>query len=469
MSLASIAYITLVAGVVLALWLVRHVMAQKFILIAASLAFYWTWSPKATILLAGLATVTWALGSALSMEERLLRRKLLVAAQVTLAIGMLVLFKYSGFLATTLRLTGGAGQRGSLPIAIFAAAGISFFTLQTISYVVDVYRRDERARGLLDVMLLVSLFPHLIAGPLLRSRTFLAQFDQPLVITGAGVTVGFGRYLMGVVQKMLIADRLGMFVDTVWARPSAWTTATVWLAVLAYSLQILFDFVGYSSMAIGSAQCMGLSLPENFRSPYASLDITDFWRRWHISLSSWLRDYLYIPLGGNRLGPIRRDVNLVVVMALGGLWHGAAWHFAIWGVAHGVALVSHKAYAATASRRAWRWRETQAYKAAAWLLTFLFVSLAWVLFRADSMADAVAVYTQLLGATGSAPAMTWMPTSLFVILGVIGAYSLARALGRDVARVPVLSFRGALVLGLVLGALVFLSPVQSTPFVYAGF
>lgn len=470
MSLTSLQYVALIAVVCAAVWLLRRPGHQKIALVAASMFFYWTRDPRATVVLLGLAATAYVLGVAIErVPGAPLRRGLLVGG-VTLALGVLGAFKYFDFFIGSIRAESVRSTDSTPVLALFVVAGVSFIVFQTISYLVDVYRGDERARHPADILLLVSFFPHLIAGPLLRSRDFLAQFDSRIEIRAVMVERGLVRYIVGVVEKVLIADRLGMFVDTVYASPGAWSSLTVWLAALAYALQILFDFVGYSNMAIGSAACLGVTLPENFRRPYFAVSITDFWRRWHITLSHWLRDYLYIPLGGNRRGPVRQGVNLVAVMTLGGLWHGAGWPFVLWGLAHGLGLVVHKGYSSLLGDRiADARRESRSYRLVSWALTFLFVTLTWVLFRAESLQGALGIYSAMFGLASAGPVMAWVPTSLVTIASLIAAYQLLRVRGFDPLELRLVSLPGSLLLGFTIGALLLLAPAQPTPFVYAGF
>jgi len=283
----------------------------------------------------------------------------------------------------------------------------------------------------------------------------------------AGIDAGVQQFVAGLALKVLVADRLGAFVDPVFARPDIYSSATLWLATFAYAVQIYTDFAGYSAMAIGSTQMLGLFIPPNFNAPYASLSVTEFWRRWHISLSSWLREYLYFPLGGNRRGRVRQAVNLMVVMLLAGLWHGAAWTFVVWGGLHGAALVVHKVWS---DRRGLRPAIPVAVGSVlAWSGTWLFVSLAWVFFRSSDLPTALSILGRVWG-LGPAQGVEWIATSAVILVPVVLAASIAYARGLvGIGPVRLGSFRGAFIATALLIALVLFWPTVSSPFIYLQF
>jgi alginate O-acetyltransferase complex protein AlgI len=275
-------------------------------------------------------------------------RKLLLGAGVGLNLGVLGLFKYLGFFLRTL---GSLIPAERLPLAnLILPVGISFVTFEVLSYLIDVYRGDSPADSWLDFVLLVMFFPHLMAGPILKPREFIPQLVSGIDVTFSNIEAALPQFLLGLVKKALVADTLAMFVNPVFASPMRFSTLTAWLAVLAYALQIYCDFSGYSDMAIASARCFGLSIPANFDMPYISRSISEFWRRWHISLMRWFREYVYFPLGGSREGQAKTYRNLLIVMLLSGLWHGAGWTFVIWGGLHGLAMCVQRAWSRLASR-----------------------------------------------------------------------------------------------------------------------
>jgi D-alanyl-lipoteichoic acid acyltransferase DltB (MBOAT superfamily) len=297
-----------------------------------------------------------------------------------------------------------------VPLAAIALpAGISFIVFQAISYTVDVHRRLLPPAKTIDVGLYLSFFPHLVAGPIVRAREFLPQLEGPRNPRQVAVGAGVALILIGLVKKVAIADYLGRsVVDPVFGVPQAYSAPDVILAGYAYAVQIFCDFSGYTDIAIGLALLMGFVFPQNFDRPYRSLSFREFWRRWHITLSRFLRDFLYIPLGGNRHGKLRQARNLMTTMVLGGLWHGAAWGFVLWGFIHGAALVIENLFRGRISPPAWL----------KWTLTFHLVVLAWIPFRAPDLHLAGDVVSRL---THWGPATLWSVPVVFVIVFVIGS------------------------------------------------
>jgi alginate O-acetyltransferase complex protein AlgI len=276
---------------------------------------------------------------------------------------------------------------------IILPVGISFYTFQTLSYTVDVYRRKlEPVRELPRFLLFISFFPQLVAGPIVRASDFLPQLAKRAIILPRNVQIGFTLFLVGLVKKAVFADGLAPFVEKVYGQPHLYSSVPIIIATVAYTVQIYCDFSGYTDMAIGSAAALGFWLPKNFAHPYFSANITEFWQRWHISLSTWLRDYLYIPLGGNRKGVARTYVNLMIVMLLGGLWHGAKWTFVLWGGYQGALLALHRLYlnfAAPAGEEnaLSRLRQTRLWRTMSVGVTLYLVLIGWIFFRAENFGD----------------------------------------------------------------------------------
>jgi D-alanyl-lipoteichoic acid acyltransferase DltB (MBOAT superfamily) len=369
--------------------------AGIMVLAGASLFFYGAWRPVYMLLLIASIAVNFSLG--LRMEDPL-RRRGIGTLGVALNLAVLCYFKYTNFIFDSLNTLTGA----PLPFFnIVLPLGISFFTFQQIAYLVDVMRGARVERDIVSYTLFVSFFPHLIAGPLVHHAEMIPQFKRGRTGRSAVLAArGLAIFAAGLFKKVVIADNLAQFVSPVFAHLDAGggvTTPWAWLATLSYSLQIYFDFSGYSDMAVGLALLFGIRLPVNFRSPYQALSIVEFWRRWHITLSRFLRDYLYIPLGGNRLGEQRRYINLMVTMLLGGLWHGAGWTFLVWGGLHGAYLGINHLW------REWRGGDARApanglaAKGLSWTITFFAVVVAWVFFRARTMAGAWQMLGSLFG------------------------------------------------------------------------
>ncbi len=292
--------------------------------------------------------------------------KNLVCVSVVANLGLLCYFKYTNFfLGSLYAVLHRCGATSSFQLlSILAPLGISFYTFEAINYIVDVYRgRDRAERKLANFMLFILFFPHLIAGPIVRARDFLPQIRRRKRWDWMRIELGVRFFLMGLFKKWFIADRMALFADPVFQYPGDYKGIAVWMAVIAYALQIYGDFSGYTDMAIGTAHMLGFHLAKNFDMPYLSANVSEFWRRWHISLSSWLRDYLFIPLGGSRGGKWQTCRNLLITMTLGGLWHGASWTFIAWGLLHGLLLVGHRQFHSFCERRPFL---TRVFQSAAW-------------------------------------------------------------------------------------------------------
>lgn len=380
-------------------------------LVAASVVFYGWWDWRLVGLLAASVVVNYAVS--LGIAARPTRARLIVG--IVFNLGLLGWFKYAGFFARSLDAVVGTSFD---PGPIVLPLAISFFTFQQIAYLVDVFRGVTREPSLLRYGLFVTFFPQLIAGPIVHHSEMLPQFAKPEAtrIDPGNFSLGALIFAAGLLKKVALADTVSPYADDVFSvagNGGSVSFVTAWTATVAFGLQIYFDFSGYSDMAIGLARMFGIRLPLNFDSPYTAVSITDFWHRWHMTLSRFLRDYLYVPLGGNRRGPFRRYINLMIVMLLGGLWHGANWTFVAWGGLHGFYLVVNHLWRRL---RPWPAGATGAPgRAASWLLTFLAVTVAWVFFRA---ADFGAARTMLEGLSGAGGVV--LPESYLLRLGAIG-------------------------------------------------
>ena len=365
----------------------RTMATRNAVLIAASLIFYAWGEPAYVALMAAMTVVNYGAALAIDARDGPSRKSALIVA-VGVNLAALSLFKYAGFLADSLNLVlapaGLSVPRPQIPLPL----GISFFTFHCLSYLMDTYRRRFPAnRNLSQVALYIALFPQLIAGPIVRYKTIARRLVLRRHSLGRA-SAGMRIFIIGLAQKLLIADTLAPVADAVFDQSAKPGLAEAWLGASAYTLQIYFDFAGYSTMAIGLAIIFGFSLPRNFRTPYASTSITEFWRRWHISLSTWLRDYLYVPLGGNRHGTFNTYRNLFLTMLLGGFWHGANWTFLIWGAWHGMWLAIERALGVKAA--------PTVFNPLKWAFTLLLVMLGWVIFRAENLEVAGRMYAALL-------------------------------------------------------------------------
>ena len=374
----------------------RRLNLRILYVVCFSLFFYYKTSGWYLLILVGLSLSDYALGWLLSGAAEQWRRKMLVVIGVCINLGILCYFKYTNLIAETIdELFDGRISTGD----IFLPIGISFFTFQSMSYTIDVYRgRIEPVRRWVDYLFYLSFFPQLVAGPIVRAKDFLPQITKnPVVVTPEMFNRGVFLIVSGLFKKAIISDYISLnFVDRIFDAPMLYSGLENLLGVYGYAMQIYCDFSGYSDMAIGIALLLGFYFNPNFDSPYKSATITEFWRRWHISLSSWLKDYLYISLGGNRKGKIRTYINLIVTMLLGGLWHGGAWRFMLWGGIHGVALATEKCALGTFPRMKVSGMEMKrVWRVVGIFLTFNIVCFAWIFFRAENMAAGGEILSQI--------------------------------------------------------------------------
>lgn len=405
-------------------WLIPGNRPRKLLLLIGSYIFYAAWDWRFLALIWFSTLVDYQVALQLAREKLEHRRRLLLLVSLCSNLGVLFTFKYCGFfVASAIELANGFGAGlNETTISIVLPVGISFYTFQTLSYTIDVYARRLQPRdSLLDVALFVAFFPQLVAGPIVRARTFLPQLEARRRLALVPVQACLCLFLIGFFKKAAVSDSLAPFIDQVFAEPALYATSAILGAVLLYAAQIYCDFSGYSDMAIATAGLLGYRLPRNFAAPYLACDLSDFWRRWHISLSSWLRDYLYVPLGGNRHGTAITYRNLMLTMVLGGLWHGAGMNFLFWGFLHGLGLIVHKEWRWAMTMMGWRPPDTPPWS---WLLRLLglaltvyWVCLAWVFFRQPDWEEALYMaYVMLSGqAVGTAGLdLAWIP-----ILGIL--------------------------------------------------
>jgi alginate O-acetyltransferase complex protein AlgI len=372
----------LVFGVFLLLYafLAKHSVWKKTYLIAFSLFFYWKSSGPFLGLFALMIISDYYFAGVISKTEGR-KKKVYLLLSLLYSCSFLLYFKYTNFFIENCNAF---FHTAFSPQNLFLPIGISFYTFQSISYVVDVYKKEiPPVKHFLDYTFYMTFFPHLVAGPIVRAKDFIPQIDSPLLINRSIYQESMFRICIGLVKKLFIADYLAKYVDIVHMTPEGFSGGEHLLAMYAYSFQIYFDFSGYSDMAIGLALLLGYRLKENFDNPYGAENITVFWRKWHISLSLWLRDYIYIPLGGNRKGVFNMYLFLLITMLVGGFWHGADWRFVFWGAAHGTALILHKLWLQRypESKNTW-------IKVLGVLVTFHFVGFCWIFFRASSFDNA---------------------------------------------------------------------------------
>jgi len=447
--------------------------AQNVFLLAASYLFYgwWDWRFLGLLLISTVVDFT---VSSMMAGQTARRRKLLLLISLCTNLGILGFFKYFNFFSDSLlNVFNQLGLTADWPtLHIILPVGISFYTFQTMAYTIDVYRNKlEPTHDPITFALYVAFFPQLVAGPIERAQRLLPQLSTPRRVSAEQVGSGSLLILIGLTRKIAIADVVASEVTNAFAHPEAMTSAQLMRGLLLFSLQIYSDFAGYSDIARGTSRLLGIDLMENFRQPYFATNITEFWRRWHISLSTWLRDYLYIPLGGNRGTRLLLYRNLFLTMLLGGLWHGAAWTFVVWGAIHGVALVAHKILGGSRIDRTARPSASPTRllrQVAGWMVTMFLVVLAWAFFRAPDATTALEYITHMLSFDGGlSPRELTLPIGVLSLTMLIDIPQLLQK-----SQTPFLVWpwplRGLVYAGLVLTIVLFRSG-DEVPFIYFQF
>jgi alginate O-acetyltransferase complex protein AlgI len=454
--------------------LMQHPTRWRPFILVASYVFYGWWDWRFCVLLAASTLAHQVLGVAIHRAREPARRKALLVLAVAVNLCVLGFFKYYDFFVTSLqnRLADAGVDVSGAVLEVTLPIGISFFTFQALSYVVDIYRGDFRPVSLGKFAVYLSFFPHLVAGPIVRAREFIPQLARPR--DPRRVDVGLAAFLIvgGLFKKVVIANFLAdAIVDDVFGAPNQYSSFEVLVAVYAYAVQIYCDFSGYTDIAIGLALLLGFRFPQNFDAPYSAESLQDFWRRWHMTLSRWLRDYVYIPLGGSRGSRLLTYRNLMLTMLLGGLWHGAAWTFVVWGGIHGVGLAVERWLG---ERRVARglpeppstWLRRNARR----LVTFNIVCAAWIFFRADSFATAADIFRRLFDAWGEPSSAVTLGVVVAILVGIGTQYLPARVPLTLMARFSHLPpvAQGALV-GVALMLISTLGPAGVAPFIYFQF
>ncbi|MFN0024188.1 MAG: MBOAT family O-acyltransferase [Parvularculaceae bacterium] len=446
---------------------------KKINLLIASYIFYGAWSPPFVLLLLLSTAIDWKAAQWIHGAKTEGGRRLALMLSLGANLGILGYFKYGEFLlANFTALMKATGIDYAAPEwNIILPVGISFYTFQTMAYSLDVYlRRAAPTKSLLDFSLFVTFFPQLVAGPIVRPSQLVPQFAEPKQATQPQFYWGIALIVIGLFEKVVLADSfLAPAADAAFGHKGALAPLDAWTGILAFSGQIFFDFSGYSTTAIGASLCLGFALPNNFNFPYAAIGFSDFWRRWHISLSTWLRDYLYIPLGGNQKGRARTYINMMITMLLGGLWHGASWTFVVWGGLHGLYLAAERALREAVPQR--DWFRTLWFKAAMALLTYLLVNITWVFFRAQNFGDATTFLASMAGLAPDPKKVLYLNEivpALIVIAGMVATHWRMRETTMEavIAKTP------AIVIGAALTVMLFLLVItqgSDSAFIYFQF
>jgi alginate O-acetyltransferase complex protein AlgI len=475
MLFCSVEFMVFFAALLIVYWSIPWRRARVWLLLVASFCFYATWNKWLAIIICVSTLLDYLLALGMEFSTVPWRRKLLLGVSLFANLGLLCYFKYVNFFLLSLdeALIAAGSPMWFRTLEVILPVGISFYTFEAINYTVDVYRRRIPAeRNLGNFMLFILFFPHLVAGPIVRARDFLPQIKRPKHCDWVRLHLGVQYFLMGLFKKLAIADRMAQFADPVFSAPLEYRSSAAWIAMFAYALQVYCDFSGYTDMAIGTAHMLGYKLAENFNMPYLSRNIGEFWNRWHISLSTWLRDYLFIPLGGSRDGEWKTRRNLLITMTLCGLWHGAAWTYVGFGAIQGLMLITQRVFHRWCKGRPRLSEALRSHPGTLLCIAFTFVSfcVSLVVFRAPSFGHAFAMYERML-----TPAPGALPTPLpeFGFWVTVAVMLAAHVLGktgvwiRPALRLsaPMLGFSYAVLLGLAL----VLAPQGAKPFIYFQF
>ncbi len=447
---------------------VRNNKLRKIALLASSYYFYAYWDFRFLGLVIISTVVDYLVGQLLAINTNDFRRKLLLAVSLIINLGILGVFKYYNFFVSSLQHLLEPTGFHLVSLDIILPIGISFYTFKTLSYTIEVYRRTIPAcKSLFDYALFVAFFPTVLAGPIIRASHFLPQLKKTSIVSKKHIVLGLQLFIVGLFKKVFIADRLALFVDPFFLNAEVYSSATTWLAVCAYTLQIYFDFAGYSDMAIGVSKMIGYDVNINFDHPYLSKSIIEFWRRWHISLSTWIRDYIYIPLGGNRKGKIRTYVNLLSSMMLCGLWHGAAWTFVFWGLFHGIALSINRFLANTRKAQEASTGNAAMSSCVHWIVTILIVMIGWVFFRSKNFYQAIHIIGKMFFPE---PGVSWYPPFVIFLLFGTGLIHILKALEfGDFHNLPIKAWYTPAMLFCMLWLVLIFYPKGFNPFIYFQF
>jgi len=443
---------------------------KNIFLLAASYFFYGYWDWRFCLLLLLSTIVDYYIGLWIHNTEDVKRRKLLLYTSLSVNLGILGFFKYFNFFIDSFQtmINGLGGNVDSLHLNIILPVGISFYTFQTLSYTFDVYRKKlEPTNNIIDFALFVSFFPQLVAGPIERAKDLLPQLYNKLSPTKDQLKEGATLIVLGLFRKVMIGDTAGRIVDHIFGNLHLYKSIEIIAAVLLFGIQIYADFSGYSKIARGTAKLLGIELMVNFEQPYLSRNITEFWRRWHISLSSWLKDYLYITLGGNRKGQARTYINLMITMLLGGLWHGASWNFVIWGGLHGFYLAAHKFFSKGKTEYDPITRLKDIPKV---MLTFVLVAFTWLFFRATSWESTQQIFSAIFDwqASEYAHIFTQILLSYFVLTFALDIVE--NRFGHTfVLRFKSISIRLGILISLFVVTLIYIFQSKPLPFIYFQF
>ncbi len=466
MLFTQIEFIILLLIVVSLLCILKSVVLKKAAILVFSMYFYAYFDYRFLLLLIASILLTYISGNLISRSGSLQLKKIFLVLGVLANVSLLLFFKYYNFFVEQINNALSLNDYSLHTLTILVPLGISFYTFRFISYQVDVYRGDMAPCSLFDFLTYGFFFPVLISGPITRAVHFIPQLKS-LSISKNNLYLGYRLFVIGLFLKVFVADRIAYYVNYFYSNYEIFDTVTSWLAVVAYSIQIYCDFAGYSSMAIGIAYMIGIHIEENFNYPYLADNIQEFWRRWHITLSEWIKDYLYIPLGGSRKGTTRKYINLLIVMTLCGFWHGSSWTFVLWGALHGLMLIVHSAWQSSRFKRfCLRWAFL--YSLSSKALTFVSVTICWVFFRASDLHQAIEILKKLFFFQDAGDLLWMHPFVVFIVAATL-LHHVLKGLQVNVVSLPANNKITPALLFCLFWLVVVFFPKEFEPFVYLQF
>lgn len=468
MAFTQIEFLIFFCFLLLALFFINSNNAKKYMLWIANCYFYLFFDLRFLILLLFMTISTYSIGKTLEKSIVQNHRKLVLWAGVLINLGVLFYFKYYNFFIESMSCLFSIDTGSVVSSSFIIPLGVSFYTFRFISHLIDVYRqRSENIAGyqFIDFLIYGTFFPIIVSGPIARAQNFLPQLSN-IKISSVNLYNGFRLFVIGLFLKIFVADKIAPFINFYYENYQVFDASTTWLAILSYDIQIYCDFAGYSSMAIGLSLMIGFQIEENFNFPYTSVNISEFWKRWHITLSEWIRDYLYIPLGGNRKGKIIKYINLIVAMSLCGLWHGSAWTFVLWGFLHGITLVVNH-----------HWKEDRSpfraphvntlYRFMSWLLTFITVTFCWIIFRSENVSQAIDIMRKTIDFNSTL--FAWYQPFVVFILFCFLLFHIIYFLQPKIISWSVESRVTSFILFCLIWLVIVFYPTEFQPFVYSQF
>jgi alginate O-acetyltransferase complex protein AlgI len=465
MLFTQIEFILFLTIILLAMYYCNKTTLKKVILLTANLYFYAYFDYNLLLLLILSTLITFVIGKKIQYSKSEWSRNCFLFLGLAVNISILGIFKYFNFFIESINSLFALNEASISTLNIVLPLGVSFYTFRFISYLIDIYRKSTKTCQVFDFLIYGTFFPIIVSGPISKATSFIPQLIR-IDVSSSNLYRGYRLFVIGLFLKVFVADRIAYYVNFFYENHEIFNSITAWVAVLSYSIQIYCDFAGYSNMAIGIALMIGICVEENFNFPYLAGNISDFWKRWHITLSLWIKDYLYVPLGGSRKGVQRKYINLLITMILCGLWHGPAWTFVLWGFLHGILLVINHCWKGSSYQTIFT-HSPRFYSFASWLITFLSVTLCWIVFRSSDVGQAMAIAQKLFSFNNAG--VSWLhPFVIFIILATLLIH-IFQSMTFKFFKLPIESKITPVILFCLIWLVIVFYPKEFQPFVYLKF